>query len=348
MVKISVGLSGGVDSSVAAAILIEQGFDVEGIYTYTTSSADNLQNGQIPVPDTARRTADMLGIPLKILDLREAFKTYVLDYFADSYLSGRTPNPCVICNRKIRWEILMREVLESGSQYLATGHYARVSKDPEPGLLMRGNDPSKDQSYFLSMIPRAMLQHTLFPIGHLSKEEVRSIAVRMNLPTADQRESQDLCFTAGYDYWDFIKNHNAVADSPGPIIDNNGQQIGIHKGLGMYTIGQRKGIEISAANPYYVIGKNISTNALIVGSHADRFRTTFQSENLVWKTPSFYVGEDITVRVRYNGLEVRAALTKRDDTAEVCLEKPLPDITPGQVCAFYLQQYCVGGGFITL
>ncbi len=348
MVKISVGLSGGVDSSVAAALLVDQGFEVEGIYTYTSSAVETTQPEHIPISDSARRTADWLKIPLRVLDFRESFKTFVLDYFVESYLSGQTPNPCVICNQKIRWEILMKDVLDSGSNYLATGHYARISKEPEPGLLMRGIDASKDQSYFLSMIPRAMLHHTLFPIGHLTKEEVRSIADRMNLPAARQRESQDLCFTAGYDYWDFIKNQITTAEKPGPIVDSSGQEIGTHKGLGMYTIGQRKGIEISAANPYYVIEKDISTNTLIVGSDADRYRTTFRSNKMVWKAPSSYTGEDITVRVRYNGLEVKAALIQRDDHTEVLLEKPLPDITPGQVCAFYLKHYCAGGGFITL
>ncbi|MBN1267125.1 MAG: tRNA 2-thiouridine(34) synthase MnmA [Anaerolineales bacterium] len=347
--KAAVGLSGGVDSAVAAALLLDRGYDVFGVFALQTPSPDlHLSDEQIwDLAEPAARVAEALHIPLEILDYRETFRSVVLDYFLDSYLDGQTPNPCVVCNRTLRWQILFLQIREMGADFFATGHYARLSQQQDSGILMRGVDRTKDQSYFLSMIPREQFHNTLFPIGDKTKPEVRKIAAAMNLPAADRSDSQDLCFIAHGDYRQFITDHIPASVSKGPILNSLGEYLGEHQGLAMYTIGQRKGIGISAAEPFYVIGKDPSLNILYIGSHEDRYRKVLTITDLVLHVPPGIGEHDWTVRVRYQGPEIKALIIPdTENTWSVILEEPMPDITPGQVCVVYAEEFCLGGGFI--
>lgn len=349
--KAGIALSGGVDSAVAAALLLENGYDVKGFYALQTPSPD-IPFDSPAIQDLispASNIADTLQIPLDIIDLRDEFHTHVLNYFIDSYKNGQTPNPCIICNRTLRWELFYNRVLQSGADFFATGHYARISSQPDIGFLLRGVDRTKDQSYFLSMVPKKHLQHTLFPVGEFTKEHVRKKAAEMNLPAADRSDSQDLCFIAHGDYREFIAEHILDSNIPGPIVNTKGELIGEHRGLAMFTVGQRKGIGISDPEPYYVTGKDPSQNILFVGKDKDRYRKTFKARDLALNIPPGMETENFNVRVRYRGPEIQAKIIRENNISwSVILDKPMPDITPGQACVFYSEEYCLGGGFIRL
>lgn len=348
--RVAVAMSGGVDSSVAAALLVEQGAEVVGLMLRLWSP-DPTGVNRCCSPDAmaaARRVAAMLDIPFHVLDVRLPFKAQVVDFFIEGYRKGVTPNPCLECNRHIRWGFLLRHALALGATHLATGHYARV-RQREDGryLLLRAVDRAKDQSYVLSVMTQENLAHACFPVGDYTKEEVRAMAAERGLPVAQRRESQDLCFVTDGDYRAFLESQG-LRLAPGPIYDLEGRLLGEHRGLAAYTIGQRKGIGIPAPEPLYVVAKDVARNALIVGPRQALGRRTFHVGRVNW-----ILGEppdgpmEVGIQVRYRAREVPAVVTPRDECrAEVELAEPLPDVTPGQAAVFYHGEVCLGGGII--
>ncbi|HST88340.1 MAG TPA: tRNA 2-thiouridine(34) synthase MnmA [Ktedonobacterales bacterium] len=369
MTRVVVGMSGGVDSSVAAALLREQGYDVVGIMLRLWSepapdktdedaetAAENTCCSLESMAD-ARRVAAHLGIPFYVVNVEQPFQQTIVDYFYDEYLAGRTPNPCLRCNRYIRFTLLLERALALGADYLATGHYVRVDDDPATGLrrLRTGLSAEKDQSYVLHVLTQQQLRHALFPLGAYTKPEVRAMAAARGLPVATKAESQEICFVANNDYRGFMRRYaqstGRTAPAPGPIVDEAGQTLGRHSGLAHYTIGQRKGLGVSAREPLHVLRLDPARNAVVVGAAAaldrDAFsvrQTTFTSGD----TPSLPF--TCAVKVRYKAVPVPATVTPLDGgRAVVRLGRPQRAITPGQAAVFYGGadgDLVLGGGLI--
>ncbi|MCS7260305.1 MAG: tRNA 2-thiouridine(34) synthase MnmA [Anaerolineae bacterium] len=347
-----VAMSGGVDSAMAAALLVEQGYTVIGIMLRlwaTCSMGDN----RCCTPDSmaaARQVAAQLNIPFYVLDYREVFRHIVVDYFVSTYAAGRTPNPCILCNERIRFGFLLKQALALGAQYLATGHYARVRRT-EAGTyqLLRGRDLSKDQSYVLHRLNQWQLQHVLFPLGDWLKSDVRRAALQRGLMVHDRSDSQDLCFAGDNgDYRAFIAQYAPQLLRPGPILDTSGTLLGQHQGLAFYTIGQRKGLGIARAQRTYVVQLDPARNAVIVGSAEELGRDTLFASAVHYisgHAPPSPVR--ITARIRYKSPDVPATLTCLEGArAHVQFDWPLRDITPGQAVVFYQGDVVLGGGFI--
>ncbi|HSJ56220.1 MAG TPA: tRNA 2-thiouridine(34) synthase MnmA, partial [Anaerolineae bacterium] len=271
--RVVVAMSGGVDSSVAAALLVEQGYDVSGVMMRLWAEKENRCCAPEAVED-ARRVAAQLGIPLDVVDYRSLFRTCVVDYFVAEYGRGRTPNPCLACNRHVRFGELLGQVVASGAGYMATGHYARIDVHGGSYRLLKGVDPQKDQSYVLYMLGQEELAHLLFPLGGYTKAEVRDMARARGLHVAERDESMELCFVADDDYRRFLREHAPETVAPGPIVDTSGREIGRHRGLPFYTIGQRRGLGIAAPDPLYVVRLDTERNALVVGTEEALGRRT--------------------------------------------------------------------------
>ena len=344
-------MSGGVDSSVAAALLVEQGYDIVGLMLHLWSEpgpgADNRCCTPQAVED-ARRVARTLGIPFRLLNCARRFREYVVDYFVREYARGHTPNPGLACNRHIKFGFLLDLALSLDIEYLATGHYARIRRANSEYQLLRGIDRAKDQSYVLHMLGQGQLRHILFPLGRHTKPQVRAMAVKYGLPVADKRESQDICFVRDQDYRRFLHAYAREAVRPGPILDTTGQEIGQHQGLPFYTIGQRRGLGIAWSEPLYVLALDAARNALIVGPASQLGQRSLRVRDVSFvagrppPTPAF-----VTTKIRYTGSEVAATLYPRDDgTIHVALDTPLRDVTPGQGAVFYQDQIVLGGGII--
>lgn len=347
-----VAMSGGVDSSVAAALLVERGYRVIGMMLRLWSEPGSEVSNRCCTPDAmalARRVASSLDIPFYAMDVQQHFHDVVVQYFIDGYLSGVTPNPCVLCNREIRWGFLLEHAQAFGAEYFATGHYARLETTPD-GLvhLKRGLDAAKDQSYVLSALSQSQLQHTLFPLGEYNKSEVREIARRFNLPVASRADSQDLCFLANRDYRGFLARHAAALPAPGEMITQDGRVVGIHQGLAFYTIGQRKGLGLSSSEPLYVVGKDLANNKLIVGTQAELGQTELYADEANWigGQPQEQMFR-VQAKIRYKAVEAGAVVTVQDTArVKVLFDQPLRDITPGQRVVFYQGEECLGGGTI--
>lgn len=353
MARVVVGMSGGVDSSVAAALLKEQGYDVVGImlrlWAEPPAEGEAAEYARenaccsIESMSDARRVAAQLDIPFYVVNVEEPFRETIVDYFYDEYRAGRTPNPCLRCNRYIRFTLLLERALALGADYLATGHYVRVDDDPVTGLrrLRRATDDTKDQSYVLHVLSQYQLSHALFPLGGYSKPEVRSMAAERGLPVASKAESQEICFVAANDYRGFVRRYAEAngkpAPEPGPILDLSGRQLGAHTGLANYTVGQRKGLGIAAREPLHVLQLDGARNAVIVGSAAALERERFTVRQTTWTSdtpPDRPVS--VTVKVRYKAQPVRGLVTPLPDGhAEVTLEQPIRAVTPGQAAVFY-------------
>lgn len=344
-----VAMSGGVDSSLAAALLLDAGYRVTGVMLdlWVDAEADH-SRAQAAQAD-ARRVADHLGMPFHLLDARAAFKHLVVDDFVATYAAGRTPNPCIACNPGVKFGVLLDEALALGAAFLATGHYARIQRmeDGELRLLM-GVDPSKDQSYMLQRLTQRQLLHALFPLGELTKAQVRGMARARHLPVVDRPESQDLCFLPDGDYRAFLCRHAPVAMTPGPIVDPDGRVLGRHTGLGGYTIGQRQGLGIAAPHPLYVVRVDAPANALVVGPAQvlGRNRLTAHRVNYIsGRPPASNVA--VEAKIRYKATPVPAQLVPQPDgSAELVFARDLRDITPGQSVAFYQGEVLLGGGYI--
>jgi tRNA-uridine 2-sulfurtransferase len=347
MSKVVVALSGGVDSSVSAALLKQQGYAVIGLTLRLWTDP-----AHPPASDSetaARRAAETLEIPLHVVDITGTFHQEIVQFFLDEYARGVTPNPCVRCNRLIKWGILLEHALALGADYLATGHYARKRTTGNGRQeLLRAVDPSKDQAYVLHVLTQERLERALFPVGEYSKPEIRALARSFGLPAATRRDSQDLCFLAGEDYRDFIRRNAPQIARPGLILTHAGKVIGEHQGLAYYTIGQRKGLAISSPVPLYVLAKDALTNTLIVGVEAE-----LGSRQLTAHAVNWIAGEApkeplrLKVKTRYTAKEAWALVTPLERSrVEVCFDAPQRDITPGQAAVFYDGDIVLGGGLI--
>jgi tRNA-specific 2-thiouridylase len=346
---VAIAMSGGVDSSVAAALLAESGVEVIGVMMRLWTQP-NWPNRCCSPQDMsiAREIAAQLGIPFYAVDAQEVFKKNVVDYFLAGYQNGITPNPCIECNRIVRWSFLFDYIRALGADVLATGHYARVRFTDGQYQLCRAEDHQKDQSYVLSVLNQDHLAHALFPLGELTKGEVYQIARQFSLPVVERRESQDLCFLAGRSYVDFLAKQDIPLPPPGPICDLEGKRIGEHQGLAAYTIGQRKGIGISTPYPLYVIKKDFARNMLIVGPRQALGRAHFIVHRVNWIGGSpFAKTLRAMVQVRYRAREVEAEIDAIGDTeASVHLDIPVPGVAAGQSAVFYQGEQCLGGGII--
>ncbi len=344
-------MSGGVDSSVAAALLVEQGYEVVGLMLRLWAEQGGAAN-RCCTPDAvadARRVADVLGIPFYVRDYKDAFKQTVVDFFIEGYAQGVTPNPCVVCNRDIRFDRLLKEALSLGGDYLATGHYVRVQQ-AEDGqfLLLKGLDPAKDQSYVLYTMTQERLAHLLFPVGGYAKADIRRIAEEKKLPVFNRPDSQDLCFLGNGDYRAFLQRRASQVVQPGPIVNTQGQVLGEHQGLAFYTIGQRKGLGIAAPEPLYVLRLDTAANRLIVGPAEELGQTELLAAQVTYisgHAPAAPVG--VSAKIRYKAREMAATLTPLADwRAHLTFDLPLRDITPGQSVVFYAGEQLLGGGVI--
>lgn len=348
--RVVVGMSGGVDSSVSAALLKDQGFDVIGMMLRLWSDAGT--HNRCCAPDAqqeARYIAGLLDIPFYVIDAQDQFYQAVVAPFINGYAQGITPNPCLNCNRFVRWEFLLERAKALGTDYLATGHYARVQNTSAgPYQLLKSRDADKDQTYFLHVLTQNKLSKTIFPLADLTKKQVRKLAEEYALPVADRPDSQDLCFVGEGDYRDFLRKSNPSSLKPGPIIDLDGKPLGEHPGLADFTIGQRKGLGISSPEPLYVIRKDLKNNTLIVGSREYLGQGEFYVDKVNWisgEAPADPILANVTIR--YKSREVPSTITpKNSDTVYIQLDSPLPDITPGQAAVFYQNDLCLGGGII--
>ncbi|MEZ4766872.1 MAG: tRNA 2-thiouridine(34) synthase MnmA [Caldilineales bacterium] len=374
--RVVVAMSGGVDSSLAAALLVEQGYDVVGVMMRLWSEvsegvASANKCCSLDAVDDARRVADRLGIPFYLINVEQPFKQRVVDFTVASYLSGETPNPCVQCNRHIRFDYLYNYALSLGADYLATGHYARVrlvegnegNKENKenylPGdtqytrrntqyQLLTGVDPAKDQSYVLHVLTQDKLARVLFPVGEYAKPEVRRMAAERGLSVAIRHDSQDLCFLADGDYRRFLRDWSPEgAIRPGQMVDSSGKVLGEHAGLPYYTVGQRKGLGIAASEPLFVLRLEPADNRLVVGPAAELGRNHLVASQVNWiagRPPASVFRA--RVKIRYKASPAPASVEAEEDTVAVHFDAPLRDITPGQAAVFYDGDVCLGGGLI--
>ena len=360
-------MSGGVDSSVSAALLKEQGFSVAGVFIRTWNSPEHLKSEKM-----AQLVAKKIGIPFYIINAKKEFKKKVVDYFLNEYKSGRTPNPCVVCNKEIKFGLLIEKALKMGADYVATGHYARRQSSASvrpparthsgfgnfspsanraklpagyasdlPPRLFKGKDKEKDQSYFLWQLNQKQLSRVLFPVGNYTKPEVRKLAKKFNLPSAKKKKSQEVCFINETTN-NFLKRYLKL--KPGNIIDKNKKIIGKHQGLWLYTIGQRKGIGLGGG-PYYVVEKDFKSNNLIVSTNKnDLLKKELSAESINWisgKKPKVFTKLKAKIRYRSKESQILSVFGKK-----ILFKSPQPAITPGQSVVFYDKNELVGGGII--
>jgi tRNA-specific 2-thiouridylase len=354
MTKVVIAMSGGVDSSVAAALLQQQGYEVTGMMLRLWSEPGKENSNRCCTPDAmaqARRVAARLEIPFYVVDGREVFHNTVVSAFLDGYATGQTPNPCLVCNRQIRWEFLLKHALALGAEFMATGHYVRkqVSADGRQ-LLLKGIDPAKDQSYVLHVLTQEKLAHALFPIGDFTKPQIRAIAEDLGLSVARRPDSQDLCFLAGEDYRGFLQRHGAQMLTPGEIVDRAGNIIGQHNGLPNYTIGQRKGLGLTSPQPLYVLERQAASNRLIVGDASELGQSELLATQVNWTDGrSHSASFRAMVKTRYTAAPAPALVRPLEGTTHVGVyfDNPQRDLTPGQAAVFYEDDLVLGGGIIT-
>ena len=343
--KVVVAMSGGVDSSVTAGLLVEQGCDVEGVslrlWEYFREDPRNCSDYR-----GAKQVADLLGISHTLLDQRSEFAEKVVEPFAQSYLKGRTPNPCVACNRDFKLGILLDWARARGADYVATGHYARLWRDPSGrASLARGTDRNKDQSYFLFTLSQDQLAHTLFPLGDLQKTEVRGVARRLGLSVAERPESQDVCFG---EYRSFVESWADPKDIPGgEIVDRSGKVLGRHNGVHRLTVGQRKGLGISSPHPLYVLEIDQTTSRVVVGPKDELNCRGLVARSVNWIEPPDEDEFSAEVQVRYRSPSIPCRIRVCEDgTCEARFDEAFPSVAPGQAAVFYQEDRVLGGGWI--
>jgi len=353
--KVVVAMSGGVDSAVAAFLLREKGYEVIGItmQVWPNDSLDDMGKKSccsLSAVEDARRVADLLDIPFYVLNFREIFEEKVIQYFMQEYLDGKTPNPCIACNRFIKFEELLKRALQLEAFYIATGHYAAISRDrsEERYALYRAADTLKDQTYALYSLTQYQLEHTLMPLGDYTKVQIREIAKKIGLKIAGKPDSQEICFVPDQNYGKFIESRLCKKIEQGNFVDLEGNILGVHKGIVNYTIGQRKGLGISGQEPYYVVRLDIEKNRVVLGRNKDVFskRVLVKDINVI-ASKMLADSFDCTVKIRY-GVKESSAFVHRlnDDTLEVLFEEPQRAATPGQAAVFYDGRRVLGGGTI--
>lgn len=339
--KVAIALSGGVDSAVAATLLQRQGLNPQGVHLRLSPLA--------APPDRVEALAQRLKIPLTVIDLQREFAREVLDYFVSEYVRGRTPNPCVRCNAAIKFGRLWDYLRSQGFTHLATGHYARLNLDDDgaPGLF-RGVDRRKDQSYFLSRLPLSLLPNLLFPLGQMTKAEVRRLSREAGLPVReDQRESMELCFIPAGDYQDFLKARRGIEGPPGDFVDPGGRLLGRHHGLESYTVGQRRGLGIPAREPFYVIDIQPELNRVVLGHREELLSPGLTASRMNWLIPPPTGEIEAVAVIRYRHPGVRARITPRGEgEVKVAFATPQSAVAPGQAVAFYHGDRLLGGGWI--
>jgi tRNA-specific 2-thiouridylase len=343
MTVIAVAISGGVDSLVAAFLLKQQGHEVLGIHFRT--GYETTTSGQ---PPDIKNIGGQLNIPVEVLDISETFRQTVVSYFTATYQNGRTPNPCLFCNPTIKFGHILTHVQQRGADTLATGHYARVRTGPDRQRhLYRGIDSHKDQSYFLARLTQDQLKRAVFPLGDLTKEDVRAIARQNHLAPTTREESQDICFIKETPYHVFLQRQEGFRPQEGLIEDTQGRVIGRHRGLHLFTIGQRRGINCPAAEPYYVIRLDHPRNRLIVGKRQELARVRCAVEDVNWINPPAHFPADVRSQIRYRHKSVPARVTTTSPTrVDLKFETPQNAITPGQGAVFYKDDEVLGGGWI--
>ncbi|MEZ4709651.1 MAG: tRNA 2-thiouridine(34) synthase MnmA [Caldilineaceae bacterium] len=354
-----IAMSGGVDSSVAAALMVERGYRCIGIMMRLwaeTGAGEGSLNKCCSVESMAdaRQVADQLGIPFYLINVEQPFKQNVVDFFIEGYSAGLTPNPCLACNRHIRFDYLLNYARNLGADYLVTGHHARTRRlDNGQIQLLKAVDAQKDQSYVLSVMGQAELRDVLFPVGDYTKPTIRQMAAQWGLPIASKHDSMDLCFIADDDYRRFLQDWAAHAMQPGPIVDRAGNVLGEHAGLPSYTIGQRKGLGIGGVGePLFVLELDSAHNALVVGRKEELGRTQLLARHVNWTAdapvePGFAAQCKIRYRARPMECRLYPAPQGEDETAvEVHFAEPLYGISPGQGAVFYADDLCLGGGII--
>lgn len=352
--KVVVGMSGGVDSSVAAYLLKEQGYDVIGVTMQLWQEEDVTKEDSgscgLSAVDDAKKVAEALKIPYYVMNFQKEFKCGVMDYFVEEYLQGRTPNPCIMCNRHVKWEALLNRAGELGADYIATGHYARIDRLPNGRFAIRNSvTASKDQTYALYKLTQFQLSHTLMPAGDYTKDEIRDIAKSLGLPVAQKPDSQEICFVPDQDYAAFI-DREAPGRVPGPgnFVTAEGKVLGTHKGITHYTIGQRRGLEIAAGHRIFVTEIRPETNEVVLGENEDTFTSVVECDQV-----NFMAIEDLTesrrvlAKIRYNHKGEYCTIEKKPDGRVLCtFERPVRASTPGQAVVFYEGEHVLGGGTI--
>ena len=354
--KVVVGMSGGVDSSVAAYLLKEQGYDVIGVTMQIwqdESTQIQEENGGccgLSAVDDARRVAGELGIPYYVMNFKREFKEQVMDYFIGEYRLGRTPNPCIACNRYVKWEALLKRSLDIGADYIATGHYARIEQLANGRYAIKNSvTAKKDQTYALYNLTQEQLSHTLMPVGAYTKDEIRSIAEKINLRVANKPDSQDICFVPDGDYAGFIERE--IGDSvakEGNFVLEDGTVLGKHKGITHYTIGQRKGLNLSMGKPVFVTEIRPETNEVVIGDNEDLFvREVYADRINFMSVPDLKEKQHFKAKIRYAHQGAPALIDQIDDDLIRCtFEEPQRAMTPGQALVFYDGEYVAGGGTI--
>ncbi len=357
--RVLMAMSGGVDSSVAAALLVEQGYEVIGVTmnTWTDDIPEEIQMNQhsgccsLAAVEDARSVAHKLGIPYYVMNFQGQFARTVIDYFIEEYTRGRTPNPCIACNRYVKFSAFLEKARQLECDYVATGHYAVIGRDDRfPGrwLLGKSADARKDQTYVLHNLTQEALAHTLFPVGHMQKSEVRALAKKYGFVTADKPDSQEICFVYDNDYGRFLKERVPEAIVPGPILNTRGEVIGQHQGLPLYTVGQRKGLGLTTRRPMYVVELDVERNALIVGEAEETYRPGLIASDLNWiAIPELTEPRRCRAKIRRMAPEADCTIYPLDDgTVRVEFDEPQRAITPGQAVVFYDGDWVLGGGTI--
>lgn len=354
--KVVVGMSGGVDSSVAAYLLKKQGYDVIGVTMQIWQDRDFLAEEQeggccgLSAVDDARRVAQVLDIPYYVMNFKDVFQDNVIHYFVEEYLQGRTPNPCIACNRYVKWEALLQRSLNLGADYIATGHYARVRKLPNGRFTLATSATSaKDQTYALYNLTQNQLSHTLMPVGEYTKEEIRQIAKEANLPVAHKADSQEICFIPDHDYAAFIEREAGDrVPGPGNFVTTDGTVIGQHKGITHYTIGQRKGLNLAMGHPVFVTKICPKTGEVVIGENEDVFASSLICNHVNFMgIEGIEEPRKVLAKIRYSHKGEMCLLEKIDENRyRLTFDNPVRAITPGQAVVFYEQDYILGGGTI--